>query len=503
VRLASRHLRHLYQLALPLSCALVGCGNATPSTRAIPPLTESLVLAPQMARPAGAPAEPQVAAEAVQARPPLLSEPARFLDHPEALRRFFATLEDLEKGQRSEDVRVVQFGDSHTAADYQTGPLRRKLQHRFGDGGRGFISVGRPLKAYTQEGVQLNGMTGWTPERGRFAKGKFLGDGRYGLVGVSIATSQRGARAYSDLTAQSARLELAYLEGPHGGSVDLLVDGTRVQRVKTAASEPRSAYVSLDVTEGPHRFELAAVGDGNVRVFGLALDRPKIGITLDALGVNGARAGDLLRLGEEHFSGELRHRAPSLVVLAYGTNESSDAVPLEVYERQIVDVLGRVARAVPTASCLILGPPDRATKHREIMPAASGGVAVAQTVWSTPARLIEVAAMERKIAAAAGCAYFSQLDAMGGPGSIAGWAMEAPPRAMLDRTHLSRQGYSELGEAFADELLRAYDTYRSAAPGRAHADVQVPQLFPSSPQLLPEMGGAPSTQAQLFPDVAR
>jgi hypothetical protein len=34
---------------------------------------------------------------------------------------------------------------------------------------------------------------------------------------------------------------------------------------------------------------------------------------------------------------------------------------------------------------------------------------------------------------------------------------------MLDRTHLSRQGYSELGGAIASELLHAYDAYRAAA----------------------------------------
>jgi lysophospholipase L1-like esterase len=449
-------------------------------------MAEVDVESPQMARPAGpGTGEILIGAPEVVAPQP---EPARFLDHPEALRRLFASLASLEQGERADDVRIVQFGDSHTAADYQTGPLRRALQHRFGDGGRGFVSVGRPWKAYTQEGVQLNGMTGWSPERGRFSKGKFVGDGQYGLVGVAITSSQRGARAYSDLTAQAGRIELAYLEAPRGGSVDLLVDGARVQRVKTAGPEARSAYVSFEVAEGPHRVELDAVGDGTVRVFGVALDRPKAGVVLDALGVNGARAGDLLRLSEDHFAGELRHRDPSLVVLAYGTNESSDDVPMEVYERQIVEVLGRVARAVPTASCLLLGPPDRATKHRVVVPAAAdgptgaaAGAGTVQTVWTTLPRLVEVAMMEQRVAAAAGCAYFSQLDVMGGPGSIAGWALEAPPRAMLDRTHLSRQGYSELGEAIATELLHAYDAYRAAGMSQARPAAPARPAFSLSP----------------------
>jgi lysophospholipase L1-like esterase len=430
-------------------------------------MDDSIAESPELARPffPNGPGSPESAA----APPPS----SRFLDHPASLNRFFAALVALEKGTRADDVRVLQFGDSHTAADYQTGPLRRALQRRFGDGGRGFVSVGRPWRAYTQEGVQQNGMTGWSPERGRFAKGKFVGDGRYGLVGVSIETSQRGARAYSDLTAESGRIELAYLEEPRGGSVDLLVDGARVKRIKTSAIDAHSAYASFEVPEGPHRIELDAVGDGSVRVFGVTLDRPRAGVTLDALGVNGARAGDLLRLSEEHFAGEVRHRDPSLVVLAYGTNESSDDIPLEVYEKQMVDVLGRIARAVPTASCLLLGPPDRATKHKVVVPAASSGTSAApaavETVWTTLPRILEVADMERKVAAAAGCAYFSQLDAMGGPGSIAGWALEAPPRAMLDRTHLSRQGYAELGDALAAELVRAYETYRAGSVKPASA----------------------------------
>ena len=441
-----------------IATALLGCGDATPPARAVPPITEIPVDPAEAARPA-APATAAPDASAVARAAPA----TRFLDHPEALRRFFAALSALEKRQRADDVRVIQFGDSHTAADYETGPMRRALQHRFGDGGRGFVAIGRPWKPYTQEGIHLTGMTGWTAERPHLAKGKLATDGDCGLLGVAIATSKRGARAWSDLTADASRIELAYLEQPRGGSFDVLVDGKSARHVRTAGAEAKSAYVALDVPEGPHRVDLEAAGDGVVRFFGATLDSPKAGLTLDALGVNGARAGDLLRANEEHFAGELRHRDPSLVVLAFGTNESVDAVPLDAYERQIVDVLGRVARAVPAASCLLLGPPDRAEKHRVVVPAeAPGGKSSLQTVWTTAPRILEVAAMERKVAAAAGCAYWSQLDAMGGPGSIAGWATETPPRAMLDRTHLSRQGYAELGEAFAGEIVQAYEASRGA-----------------------------------------
>jgi lysophospholipase L1-like esterase len=385
------------------------------------------------------------------------------LEHPRALHHFFEALAVIDEGRGHDDVHVVQFGDSHTAADFETGPLRRWLQTRFGDGGRGFVSVGKPWRYYVQEGIRLEGMSGWTAERGAYDKGRFIGDGMYGLVGVSIAASQKGARAWTDLSVRAARIELAYLEQIRGGSFDWLVDGVRVKRVATHAASGGAAYASIEVSDLPHQVELQAVGDGAVRVFGMSLDSRDVGVTLDAFGVNGARIVNMLTWDEAQFTEQLRHRSPDLVVLAFGTNESCDDTPLEIYERQIVDVLGRVARSVPAASCLLLGPPDRATRIDKI--------------WTTVPRLLDIIASQRRVAEAAGCAYYSQFDRMGGAGSIAAWALETPPRATSDRTHLSRDGYAELGDAVAKDLVAAYEAWRAdngrpALPARPRSSAE-------------------------------
>jgi len=119
------------------------------------------------------------------------------------------------------------------------------------------------------------------------------------------------------------------------------------------------------------------------------------------------------------------------------------------YERGIVDMLGRVARATPTASCLLLGPPDMAqhTKGRND--------------WYTWPRIGEIIAVQKRVADAAGCAFFDQREAMGGPGSIIQWASEPEPRANFDRVHLRRSGYTQVGTAFATDLMRAYDEWRA------------------------------------------
>lgn len=363
-----------------------------------------------------------------------------------ALHRFFGALDKLDEGLTHDHVRIVQLGDSHTAADIGTASARRALQARFGDGGRGFVAIGRPWKGYLQEGVKTGMTHEWSMVHGKLDHGKFVGDGLYGLGGGSVVAARAGGRAFAELSAKTSRLEIDYLEHPRGGSFDVYVDGTKAVRLTSKAATPQSAFHAIDVSEGPHHVEIRNAGDGEVRVYGVVAARSTPGIQLDALGINGARAVGMLHWSESHMAEQLRHRAPDLVVLAYGTNESTDDTSPEAYERQLVDVLGRVARAVPTASCLLLGPPDRAVESRE--------------GWITAPKLLEVVRVQKRVAEAAGCAFYDQMEAMGGEGVIAAWSLEDPPRAQKDRVHLTRDGYAQLGASFASDVMRAYAAWR-------------------------------------------
>ena len=55
---------------------------------------------------------------------------------------FFEAAKRLEAGA-PETLRITHLGDSHVAADMWTAGLRRGLQARFGDGGRGMVLAGR------------------------------------------------------------------------------------------------------------------------------------------------------------------------------------------------------------------------------------------------------------------------------------------------------------------------------------------------------------------------
>ncbi len=82
------------------------------------------------------------------------------IEYPRALRPFFDQLIQLEADPKASLVRVIQFGDSHTAADLFTGALRQLFQTKFGDGGAGFQVAGYPFAGYRSHGTQRAQTTG-------------------------------------------------------------------------------------------------------------------------------------------------------------------------------------------------------------------------------------------------------------------------------------------------------------------------------------------------------
>jgi lysophospholipase L1-like esterase len=178
---------------------------------------------------------------------------------------------------------------------------------------------------------------------------------------------------------------------------------------------------------------------GAPRFYGLTVEGSEPGLVLDTIGIDGARLATTLAWGEASFEAALQARAPSLVALAFGTNEAFDADKVEKYRAQYRDFLARVHKVLPDADCLIVGPPDAN--------AVAGG--------SEP-RVSEIDVLQRSVAAELGCGYLSQLRIMGGAGSYTRWANKTPQLARGDRLHLTPKGYEQVAGVMADELLAAY-----------------------------------------------
>lgn len=365
-----------------------------------------------------------------------------------SLKAFFAALRELGSGARSGHVRLLWLGDSHTAADYLSGAVRSALSERFGDGGPGFVRIG--TKPYRHDGLKIGRDGNWNVDPDPPARRAPQDDGVFGFAGTR-AQPAAGASFSVELGTrlpgsadETARFELSYVLPPRA-RFDVLLGDRRVSvsEASPAAVAP-SGISHLSLSAPLHSRLLIQHRAGSPRLLGLVIERSSgSGLVLDTAGIDGARLETPLAWNEAAFVAEVARRAPELFVLAYGTNEAFDALRVEKYEAQLGELVRRLRRGAPNASCLVLGPTDA--------PLGEGSVP----------RVMEVAGALGRAAAQLDCSFVSLQQLMGGEGSFAR-GMKAKERlCQLDKLHLTPRGYQELGRALAQLLLDAYDAGRT------------------------------------------
>jgi lysophospholipase L1-like esterase len=367
-----------------------------------------------------------------------------------ALDHFFDALGKAEAGQRV--ARVCHYGDSPITNDGITSTVRSQLQLRFGDAGHGFILIDKPWGWYEHAGVMRDASRGWASDPMFIARGDHL----YGLGGVSFTSEHDGTSATfgtateGQVGRQVSSFDIYYLAQPGGGDFDIEVDGSPVRRVSTARDVVVSGFAGVQVPAGPHKLNVSASGNGEVRLFGVVLESGRGGVQYDSLGVNGAFVGLLANyMDGEHWAEQLRHRNPDLVILNYGTNESQfERLPMDQYQRDTVEVIRRIRSALPGASIMLVAPMDRGAR-------GEGGRIVTRP---TIPRLVSY---QRAIAAQTGCAFFDTYTAMGGEGTVARWCDARPKLMGGDYTHPTAKGAEIVGNLIYNAIIGAYDGYRS------------------------------------------
>lgn len=362
-----------------------------------------------------------------------------------ALNSFFKALAAAQTGKRR--VVISHYGDSPITADNITATIRRKLQKDFGDGGHGFILASRPWPWYDHQNVSFQPGKGWKADPMFFSRPET----RCGFGGVIFTAKDAGIEATVGTAptggpgASVSAFELYFLSQPGGGSLELELDGNPAGRFSTAGERVHSEFHRVEVPSGPHRLTARTVGDGEVKLFGFVLENGKAGVAYDSLGVNGGFVQMLSSFQNEPIWAEqLRHRAPDLVILGYGANESEfDNLPMDRYEADTREAIRRVRAALPNASILLLGPMDRGKR-------GSGGSVITRPM------IPKLVATQRRIAAETGCAFFDTYSAMGGEGTVARW-LETKPKLMSgDLTHPTVQGSERVGDLIYEALRDAY-----------------------------------------------
>jgi len=383
---------------------------------------------------------------AAHATPAQAARGARLWDPSgRALRTFHRALARTDRGFGQ--TRILQYGASHTEADIFTGYLREFFQNRFGDAGHGFVMPARPWRGYRHLDVQVDSSAGWFTDKAYRKSGRK--DGLYGLAGFSCSAGDNAQWAWVGTSTKSAfgrrvsRFQVFFLKQPGGGRFDIKVDGSHYATLASNASQTTLGVRTIRVPDGPHELEVRPRGDGEVRLFGVVMERTTPGVVVDSLGIRGARASVQLAWDEPLWRESIQQRHPDLVILAYGTNEAGDTrYPIKKSAAKLNRVLDRLRSALPKASCVLVGPTDRPIKRHG-------------KVHHRP-RTDDVIRIQRMAAKRHRCAFWDSAKAMGGPLSIVKWRAQKPPRAQKDLVHLTRIGYQTLADQLAHSLLVGY-----------------------------------------------
>jgi lysophospholipase L1-like esterase len=375
-----------------------------------------------------------------------------FADDTNSLDPFFSALWSLEQrqlGLTTQDqgkegvVTVLHYGDSPTTADLITGDVRAQLQSRFGDAGRGYTLIAKPWAWYGHRGVEISDH-GWKIRTGV----GLMREGIYGLGGAAFE-GQSGVWSKFRLTeSQQSAVIFEYLAKPGGGAFAVEADEQRIVDQTTDSETQSVSWVQVELPPGTKAVSVRPTS-GTVTLFGADFRRGNSGLLYDSLGLNGATTSVVARvLQPTLWKQELDHAAPALVIINYGSNESSFGTFVhKQYAAELRLAIQRIRAAFPGASVLVMSPMDRGERT---------GLDEIKTMSTIP----EIVAIQRQVAAETHIAFFDIYDAMGGDGTMARWYAASPRLCTADLLHPTPQGATIVAGLFVDQLGLGYNRWK-------------------------------------------
>lgn len=339
------------------------------------------------------------------------------------------------RNARQHSVHIVQFGDSHTAADFFSGQLRSRLQQRFGNGGIGFISpLSLPGQRYGNIALRSTSRD-WTLQTSRR-------DDRPDFpLGGSVAQPKGNNRtvALEPFSAMSgkSRVRLLYNSERQNTLIGANDQERRVMALPASKGKWAFSYpVNLTL---PASLSLASSAAGT-RIGGWYVDGPEQGVILSTLGSNGASLS-LMDHWQDGWQNQLKAIQPDMVILAYGTNEAfNDTLNLNDYRTQLLQHIRQIRQQLPDAVIMLVGPGD-SMKDR------SGDSCGQATMLDSVVRI------QKEVASTEHTLYWDWRRHMGGQCSIKTWLARGDARP--DLVHLTRPGYENSANQLYLDLMRA------------------------------------------------
>lgn len=315
------------------------------------------------------------------------------------------------------------------------------LQSRFGGSGVGFVDIASPTAGFrisvrtTSKGWASYAVTdksGFDANRQGINERYFVprGNGQVTLEGNgAMKTMHQDAWEVTTLYFRAPSRAVVTGRLDDGADQTFTIGGSsEVQQVQLAGRAEKAFW---SVPEGAGVF------------FGVGLESRQ-GITVDNFSMRGNSGMTLSKVPENTLMQFAAVRPYDLIVLQFGLNVANNKQSdYSGYEKEMENVIRKLARAFPKTSILIVGVGDRGERKNGSIVTMGGIKALGR--------------YQQQMAFKTGCAFWNLYQGMGGSGSIVKMADAKPAMANKDYTHINSKGGQFVAQRLFDALMHGYE----------------------------------------------
>ncbi len=371
---------------------------------------------------------------------------------------------------------ILQLGDNHTASDYFTGQIRRRLQAKFGDGGAGYLVAGKPDPDVRSDMFDVDVSAGWTYASLQRGSDPSL----FALSGFN-ATAAKASEIMTFTAKQPVEFDAIEIEAtmrPNGGVVDVMVDDVLFCHCALVAEREMRALVRLtrhaDSHGQLHRITLTTTDDKPVTIASLGITH-NTGLNYSSVGFPGATVDIVTKLEPSLLADEMQRLRPDFIVLSFGTNEAeSDTFDAAKYRSRYLSAIQHLKAAAPDTRIIVVLPPESEriadsckakAATAECRPPATAAATTPpdkSCAWRTLPNLASVRDVQQALASEASILTWNWADVTPGPCGAHVWFKATPKLMSGDHLHFTPEGYRRSADRFVDAMLPLLVSYATA-----------------------------------------
>jgi lysophospholipase L1-like esterase len=366
-----------------------------------------------------------------------------------AMERFFQKMDSVVFFGEG-NVNIMHIGGSHVQAGTFTQQFRDNLLNISTDliGGQNFVFPFSAGGTNNPSHFMVSSTGEWGYSRSAVRKDT---DRRMGLAGAAITTTDPVAsvsiisrpRRYNPMTPSFNFNKVTLIGFSEYENVEPVLgcDGTTLHGL-------------YDDNQSTYTFNLPRFTDsiciffedmpGEFTLQGVLLENGMSGISVHAVGVNGASVPSYLRCDD--FERDLRLIHPDLIIFGIGINDAaSDNFEKQAFKRNYDDLIRIIQRVNPDCALLFMTNNDSYKRVK-------GKKKKVHYEVNTNGIIVEEAFLE--MGKKYNAAVWDQFDIMGGLRSMQDW--ENAGLAQKDKVHFTAEGYKLLGDLLYNALIERY-----------------------------------------------